>query len=161
MVGRLSFFLLVLIMFSWGTFAETLPGRVVRVVDGDTLVLLVSGNVEERVRLSGIDCPERKQAFGKRAKEALLTRVAGEGVSVEWDKRDRYGRIIGKVIDNEGDVNLSLVRNGMCWWYRKYSGEQAPVDQVLYEEAERKARENGVGLWRDPHPVAPWDWRRR
>lgn len=120
MVGRVSLFSVFIILFSWGVFADTLSGRVVRVIDGDTLVLLVAGNVEERIRLAGIDCPERGQAFGKRAKEALLDRVAGEGVSVEWDKTDRYRRIVGKVIDDEGDVNLALVHSGMCWWYRKY-----------------------------------------
>ncbi len=166
MVGRVWFIPLVLILFSCGVFSETLSGRVVRVIDGDTLVLLVSGNVQERIRLSGIDCPERKQAFGMRAKEALLARVAGEGVSVEWDKRDRYKRdrykrIVGKVIDDEGDVNLALVRNGMCWWYRKYAREQSAVDQVLYEKAEEKARGERVGLWVDLQPVAPWEWRRR
>jgi len=147
-------FLLVFLALSWGAAAETLPGKVVRVVDGDTLLLLTSGNVEERIRLSGIDCPERKQAFGTRAKEALLERVGGEAVTIEWDKRDRWERIIGKVIDGEGDVNLALVRKGMCWWYRK-------IYVALYEAAEGKARREKKGLWQDPDPVPPWKWRRR
>ena len=63
-------------------------------------------------------------------------------------------------MDVEGDVNLSLVRMGMCWWYRKYAREQSDVDQVLYEAAEASAREGRVGLWRDPEPVPPWEWRR-
>lgn len=154
-------FLLAFFALSSGVVAETLEGKVVRVVDGDTLVLLGSGNVEERIRLSGIDCPERGQPFGTRAKEALLERVGGEGVTVDWDKRDRWKRIIGKVIDGEGDVNLALVRSGMCWWYRKYAREQSQVDQLLYEEAEDAAREQGIGLWRDPNPVPPREWRRR
>ena len=154
-------FLLVFLALSWGAAAETLPGKVVRVVDGDTLLLLTSGNVEERIRLSGIDCPERKQAFGTRAKQALLERVGGEAVTIEWDKRDRWKRIVGKVIDGEGDVNLALVRKGMCWWYRKYAHEQSGVDQALYEAAEGKARREGNGLWQEPDPVPPWKWRRR
>ena len=81
-----------------GAAADTLSGRVVRVVDGDTLVLLVSGHDQERIRLAGIDCPERKQAFGTKAKEALARLAAGKEVTVEWEKRDRYGRVVGKVM---------------------------------------------------------------
>jgi endonuclease YncB( thermonuclease family) len=70
-------------------------------------------------------------------------------------------RIVGKVLDGERDVNLALVRDGMCWWYRKYGGEQSPVDRNLYDATEAKAKANGAGLWSDPAPVPPWDWRRR
>ena len=143
-----------------GAPADTLSGRVVRIVDGDTLVLLVAGNVQERIRLAGIDCPERKQAFGTRATNALARLAAGEDVTIEWGKRDRYGRIVGKVIVDGEDVDLTLVREGMCWWFRKYAHEQTSADRVLYENAERKAREERLGLWRDPHPVPPWEWRR-
>lgn len=145
----------------WDLTADTLSGRVVRVIDGDTLVLLVSGNLQEKIRLAGIDCPERKQAFGQRAKQALLDRVASKNVSIEWRKRDRYDRIVGKIIDDQGDVNLALVRQGMCWWYKKYAKEQSKVDRNLYEQAEIKAREAGIGLWSDPHSIEPWEWRRK
>jgi micrococcal nuclease len=90
-----------------------------------------------------------------------LGRVGGETVSVAWDKRDRYRRVVGKVVDSEGDVNLALVRSGMCWWYRTYAHEQPEVNHVLYEEAETTARREGRGLWRDPAPVPPSEWRRR
>jgi len=141
--------------------ADTLSGRVGRVIDGDTLVLLLAGNVQERIRLAGIDCPEHGQAFGTKAKEALAERVAGKTVAVEWDKRDRYKRIVGKVIDEAGDADLELVRSGMCWWYRKDAQEQTPEDRRLYEDAENEARREDRGLWRDPHPVPPWEWRKR
>jgi endonuclease YncB( thermonuclease family) len=140
--------------------ADTLSRRVVRVVDWDTVVLLIAGHDQERIRLAGIDCPERKQVFGTRAKEALARLAAAKQVTVEWDKRDRYGRIVGKVIADGRDVNLVLVREGMCWWYRKYAHEQSGVDQSLYEDAEAKAREKRLGLWLDPRPVPPWEWRR-
>jgi endonuclease YncB( thermonuclease family) len=106
------------------------------------LVLLVAGHKQERIRLAGIDCPESKQAFGTRAKQALTRRVAG------------------KVVYGGHDVDLALVREGMCWWFRKYAHEQSDVDQAIYEEAEAKAREKRLGLWRDPAPVPPWEWRR-
>jgi micrococcal nuclease len=143
-----------------GAAADTMSGRVVRVVDGDTLVLLVAGHEQERIRLAGIDCPERKQAFGTKAKEALARLAAGEQVTVEWEKRDRYGRIVGKIVYGGHDVDLALVREGMCWWYRKYAREQTRADRVLYEDAEAKARKKRLGLWRDPEPVPPWEWRK-
>jgi len=143
-----------------GAAADTLSGRVVRVVDGDTLVLLLPGNVQERIRLAGIDCPERRQAFGTRATQALARLAAGKEVTVEWEKRDRYGRIVGKVVYGGKDVDLALVREGMCWWYRHYAHEQSPADRVLYEDAEAKARGKRLGLWRDRNPVPPWEWRR-
>ena len=106
------------------------------------------------IRLAGIDFPERGQAFGTKAKEALLARVGGQDVPVEWEERDRYGRVVGKVIDDRGDVNLDLVRAGMCSWYRKYAGEQSVLDQVLYMEAEASSRVGRVGLWRNLDPAA-------
>jgi len=159
-VGFLGLVLGVGLLVSALAAADTLSGRVVRVVDGDTLVLLVSGHDQERIRLAGIDCPERGQAFGTKAKEALARLAAGKDVTVEWGKRDRYGRIVGKVIADGEDVNLALVREGMCWWYRKYAHEQTPADRVLYEDAEAKAREKRLGLWRDSKPVPPWEWRK-
>jgi len=123
----------------------------------------VLDNAQERhkIRLAGIDAPERKQAFGKRSKEYLSGLVAGELVLVDWNKRDRYKRIVGKIIHQGRDINLKMVRASLAWWYRKYSGEQNPGDRVLYEAAEMDARGNRRGLWVDPRPVAPWDWRKR
>jgi endonuclease YncB( thermonuclease family) len=141
-----------------GAAADTMSGRV---VDGDTLVLRVAEHEQERIRLAGIDCPERKQAFGTRAKQALTRQVAGKEVTVEWEKHDRYGRIVGKVVYGGRDVDLALVREGMCWWYRKYAHEQTRADRVLYEDAEAKAQEKRLGLWRDPNPVPPWEWRKK
>jgi endonuclease YncB( thermonuclease family) len=86
----LRFVLVVGFLVCTGAAADTISGRVVRVVDGDTLVLLIPGHIKERIRLAGIDCPERKQAFGTRAKQALARRVEGKEVTVEWEKRDRY-----------------------------------------------------------------------
>jgi len=87
--------------------------------------------------------------------------VFGRQVAVEWDKLDRYGRTLGKILDGERDVNLALVRDGMCWWYRKYAQEQSPMDRGLYEAAEENARAGRLGLWTDPDPVPPWEWRHR
>jgi len=98
--------------------AETLTGRVAKIVDGDTVYVLDEAQERHKIRLSGIDTPERKQPFGQKAKEHLSGMIAGEQVRVEWDKRDRYKRIVGKIIQNDRDVNLQMVREGMAWWYR-------------------------------------------
>mgnify|MGYP001766232260 FL=1 len=153
--------LLLLLLFPFGVFADTLNGKVVKITDGDTLVVLDAGNTQHKIRLSGIDAPETNQPFGKRSKEALSALVAGQRVEVDWHKRDRYDRIVGKVIAQGGDVNLAQVRTGMAWWYRKYADEQTLVDQGLYAAAEAKARVSGVGLWGEKEPIAPWAWRKR
>ena len=153
--------LLLLVLFPFGVSADTLIGKVVKITDGDTLVVLDASRQQHKIRLAGIDAPETKQPFGKRSKEALSALVAGQWVEVDWHKHDRYGRIVGKVIAQGKDVNLAQVRTGMAWWYRKYANEQSLVDQGLYEAAEAKARVTGVGLWGDKDPIAPWDWRKR
>lgn len=103
--------------------------------------------------------PEKKQAFGKRSRQSLATMIFSKTVSVEWNKRDRYGRTVGKIMINGVDANLAQVKAGMAWWYEKYRKEQLPADQRLYAEAEQHAKTARVGLWRDPVPVAPWEWR--
>ena len=153
--------LMLLLVFPIVVSADTLNGKVVKITDGDTLVVLDAGNTQHKIRLSGIDAPESNQPFGQRSKEALSALVAGQRVEVDWHKHDRYGRIVGKVIAQGKDVNLSQVRTGMAWWYRKYADEQTRVDQGIYAAAEAKARMSEVGLWEDKNPIAPWDWRKR
>jgi endonuclease YncB( thermonuclease family) len=139
--------------------AETLTGRVVRVTDGDTIVVLDADKVQHKIRLQGIDAPERRQAFGTKSKEHLSDLVAGKTVAVDYSKYDRYQRVLGKVIVNGEDVNLEQVEAGMAWHYKKYQGEQSPSDRVKYSDAEREARMRKIGLWRDTNPISPWDYR--
>ena len=153
--------LMLLLFFPIVVSADTLIGKVVKITDGDTLVVLDASNTQHKIRLSGIDAPETNQPFGKRSKEALSALVAGQRVEVDWHKHDRYGRIVGKVIAQGKDVNLAQVRTGMAWWYRKYANEQSRVDQGIYAATEAKARVSGVGLWGDKDPIPPWDWRKR
>jgi micrococcal nuclease len=128
---------------------------------GDTVYVLDASQERHKIRLAGIDTPERKQPFGKKAKDYLIGPVAGKDVEVDWSKRDRYGRIVGKVIFEGQDVDLAMVQAGYAWWYRKYAGEQNAGDRVLYEAAEEKAKAEHLGLWADPHPVPPWEWRKK
>ena len=139
--------------------AGTLTGRVVRISDGDTLVVLDANNAQHKIRLTGIDAPERGQAFGTKSKDHLSDSVAGKFVVVEYDKRDRYKRILGKVLLSNEDMNLEQVRAGLAWHYKKYQMEQTPADRELYSQAEIKAKEARRGLWHDPKPIPPWEYR--
>lgn len=140
--------------------AETLTGYVVGIADGDTITVLDANRQQHKIRLAGIDAPEKAQAFGNRSRQNLADMVFNRTVTVEGDKQDRYGRTVGKVMINGVDANLAQVQAGMAWWYEKYRKEQAPQDQRAYSDAEQLARARRVGLWRDPEPVAPWDWRK-
>ena len=155
---RIIVFMLLAVHFAYAS-AATLTGRTVRVTDGDTIVILSEGNAQHKIRLQGIDAPERKQAFGTKSKEHLSDSVAGKFVVVEYDKKDRYGRIVGKVLVGKEDVCLKQVTDGFAWHYKKYQKEQTVTDQILYTEAEVEAREAKRGLWQDQHAIAPWEYR--
>jgi endonuclease YncB( thermonuclease family) len=140
-------------------YAATLPGRTIRIIDGDTIVVLGPGNAQYKIRLQGIDAPERGQAYGTKSKEHLSELVAGRFVVVEYEKRDRYGRIVGKVVVGKEDAGLEQIKVGLAWHYKKYQDEQTETDRQLYSEAETAARIKKFGLWQDPHAVPPWEYR--
>ena len=115
--------------------AETLLGRVVGVADGDTITVLDADRQQHKIRLQAIDAPEKAQPFGQRSKENLSRLVFGKDVRVEWDKRDRYKRIVGKVWVQPAscptcpmtlDAGHAQITVGLAWWYRKYASEQSP-----------------------------------
>ncbi len=141
--------------------ADVLVGRVVAVADGDTVTVLDDSRQQHRIRLVGIDAPENRQPYGHRARQHLAERVFQRDVEVEYDKRDRYGRILGKIVLDGEDVNLMMVRDGMAWHYRQFQRDQRPADRALYAAAEREARAEGRGLWADPQPQPPWEFRRQ
>src|SRR5215470_16277408 len=125
-------------------------GSVVSILDGDTIEVL-HNNRAERIRLNGIDCPEKGQAYGKRAKQAASELVFGKEVTLQTYGLDKYGRTIADVLLLDGtNVNHELVKDGWCWWYRKYAQEDTALES-LEEEASQAKR----GLWADPKPVAP------
>lgn len=138
--------------------ADVLEGQVVGITDGDTVTVLVDRR-EVKVRVAGIDAPEKKQAFGQRSKEHLSDCAFGKAVSVQWNKTDRYGRTIGKVVSGGVDCGLRQVQDGMAWHYKAYAKEQTPVDRTAYADAESQASARKVGLWSDPHPTPPWEFR--
>jgi endonuclease YncB( thermonuclease family) len=133
-----------------------LTGRVVRVADGDTVSILDRNNEQHKVRLYGIDTPERDQPHGQSAKRALSNLVDDQQVGVVVVETDSYGRQVGTLYRAGTNINLAMVSAGHAWWYQYY----APHERHL-ALAEQKARQQGLGLWSNPRPVPPWDWRRR
>lgn len=141
--------------------AQVLLGRVVGVSDGDTLTVLDSTKMPHRVRLSGIDAPEKRQPFGERSKENLSRLAFGKDARAECHKQDRYGRQVCRVSVAGQDVAVAQLESGLAWWFRRYASEQPPQERTLYEAIETRASIDRVGLWRDPDPVPPWEWRKR
>jgi len=140
--------------------AATITGKVVGVADGDTITVLDASNTQHKIRLSGIDAPEKKQPYGMRSKQSLSDLVFSKQVAVESDKKDRYGREVGKILLATGrDVNLEQVTRGFAWHYKKYQREPSANDRKLYDFAEQEARNGRRGLWADAKPVPPWDYR--
>ena len=140
MATRLLLTCFVLLLSLYSSFAD-FTGSAVSVLDGDTLEVL-HNNHAERIRLSGIDCPEKNQAFGKRGKQAASELVFGKEVTLQTYGKDKYKRTIGDVILPDGtNINHTLVKDGWCWWYRKYS-----TGDTVLEGLEREAREERKGL---------------
>ena len=134
--------------------AQTIQGLVTSVADGDTLTLLTPSNEQVKIRLAGIDAPEKAQPFGNRSKQALASLVFQKQVSVDVQTIDRYGRSIGRIYVQGVDVSAEQVIQGMAWVYRKYTD-----DQLLYKY-ENKAKKAKRGLWLDDSSIEPWLWRR-
>jgi len=149
--------------------AAALEGRVIHIADGDTLTVLDARQQSHKVRLAGIDAPERGQPFGRRSAEALGRLTANRTVTVDGGKTDRYQRRVGIVrvapadctaCAPSVDVGLALIGAGLAWHYRAYEREQSATDRAQYQAAEAGARDRQDGLWADRAPTAPWDWRR-
>lgn len=134
--------------------AEVLRGRVVGVTDGDTLTLLTPEGVQVKVRLAEIDAPEKAQPFGQRSKESLSELVFGKKVELQVQSTDRYGRTVGYVMVDAMNVNLEQVKRGMAWAYRQYLRDQ---EMLMAEEIAKEAKR---GLWSQPKPIPPWEYRR-
>ena len=153
---------------------DDLLGKVVKVADGDTITVLAGGSqlvatatggtrscasetdvpTQYKIRLQGIDAPEKGQAFGKVSRQYLAGMVAGREVRVAWNKRDKYDRILGTVFVDGKDANLEMLKAGLAWHYKKYDSTPA------YAQAEAAAREAKRGLWQDKSPIEPESFRK-
>jgi endonuclease YncB( thermonuclease family) len=139
---------------------RSFSGRVVAVADGDTVTVLDGVSAEHKVRLSGIDAPEKAQPFGQRSKESLSRLSFGKQAEVRWSKTDRYGRIVGKLVVGGKDVCLEQIRRGMAWHYEKYANEQPERDRIEYARSHDEAKRIKLGLWAEKEPIPPWQWRK-
>ena len=140
--------------------AETITGRVVRIADGDTVTVLDGTNTQHRIRLQGIDAPESHQAFGTQSKKSLSDLIFDKDVTVIYDKTDQYGRLVGKILFKGTDINLEQVKAGMAWHYKEFEREQSPEERESYARAQSEARNARRGLWADPNPIEPGEFRR-
>lgn len=154
-------YVIALLSFCFSLEAATLQGKVVSVADGDTITVLDSQKTQHKIRLQGIDAPERAQAFGNKSKQSLHEMVHGKQVTVDYQKKDKYGRVVGKILLNSTDVCLEQLKRGMAWHYKQYANEQPKEDRETYSLAEQQAKTELKGLWKDKHPVPPWEFRKQ
>jgi endonuclease YncB( thermonuclease family) len=157
---KISIFLLSFFCVLKVCFAESMTAKVVAVSDGDTIVVLVDSR-QHKVRLLGIDAPEKNQPFGNQSKQSLAEMVFSKTVVIDFNKRDKYQRIVGKILLGSVDVNLQQIKFGYAWHYKQYEKEQDVEDRALYANQEYLARKNNIGLWSDSIPTPPWEFRKR
>ena len=158
MVGMKIGLIIALAFFSTQVFALTVTGSSVIVHQGDTFTIKSISPDEKlyKVRLSDVDTPELKQPFGIKAKEFTAAQTFGKEIRVEYQFADFYGRLIGVVILPGGKVlNEELVRNGLAWHYRVGTSPSASLERLQYEAWEKK-----LGIWVEPSPTPPWQFRR-
>lgn len=146
---------LLLLALTASLHAEEIRGKVVSIADGDTITVLDAEKVQHKIRLEGIDAPERGQAFGTKSREKLSELVGGKDVVVRWKKKDRYGRILGDVHLDDRLINLEMVQEGLVWHYKQYSKSKELA------EAEEEARRAKKGIWGDKSPEPPWEFRKK
>ena len=135
------------------TIEERYPAKVVRIVDGDTLVVLNDANEQIKIRLEGIDTPEKGQPFGTKAKDMLGDLTFGKTATVAVTGQDWFGRTLGYIIADGVNANAAMIENGMAWHYVKYNKDEELA------ALQQQTQAVGLGLWADANPVAPWDWR--
>lgn len=146
--------ILFLFFTSFLCFAQT-TAKVIGIKDGDTVLVLLEGNIQKILRLAEVDCPESGQPFGKNAKEFTSLQMFGKEIKFEETDTDRYGRTIAKIYyDHEKYLSAELIKVGLGWWYYRYS------DDKNLGILESKARSKLLGLWQDPKAISPWDWRK-
>lgn len=144
------------ILFSTTVSAQTLEGKVVKVMDGDTIEVLSTTPLKRtRIRLANIDAPESSQAFGNASKQYLSSIVAGRYVQVKIQSHDQYGRVVGDIYQNGIYVNGQMVKEGLAWVYSKYNTNS---QLIIWQ---REAQNKKLGLWRDKNPMPPWEFRRK
>lgn len=148
------FLLFIVAFLSTISQAQSFSVRVVGISDGDTFTCINDDNLQLKIRINGIDAPEKKQAFGNKSKELLSSLIFGKRINIDVQSKDGYGRYIAYVYSPEGkDVALLMLHEGMAWHFTKYDNNK------VYSDAENVARKAKRGLWSESSPIAPWDFR--
>lgn len=127
-----------------------ITGRVVQVLDGDTIEVIDASNTRHIVRLAGIDAPERGQPYGDTSQEHLAGLLDDRRVIVSATRSDRYGRLCGTVTVDDSNASLAQLRAGMARWYLYDRRNQSRSEQAALRNAESSAKENAIGLWASP-----------
>ncbi len=161
-------FVLFLSIFSLANFTSaqdfvkstsTITGKVIGIADGDTVTILNDKHEQIKIRLIGIDCPEKSQAFGSRAKKTLSDKVFSQNVKVETRGKDKYSRTLGVVKIGDEDINEYMISQGVAWHYKKYAKTQPEEEANRYAKAQELASQNKRGLWIQENPIPPWEFR--
>ncbi len=175
MSERLKFIIIAitsgLVLAAFPAAAATLSGRALVVLDGATITLLASDRTQHKVRLLGVIAPEGRQPFGNQSRQNLSTLIQQKQVTIVWEKRDSSGRIMGKLLFSpdvcvspaclqNADAGYEQIAGGFAWHDKRVSDVQAREDRDKYAVAETQARAAKRGLWSEPNPVPPWEWRR-
>lgn len=148
-------FLNIFIIIS-ASYAQKFQVKVVGISDGDTFTAINRDKLQLKIRIYGIDAPEKKQDYGQKAKQVLSDCIFGKVVTIDVQSQDGWGRYISYVYTPEGrDVSLLMLQKGMAWHFKKYD------DTEIYSNAELNAKSRKVGLWAAPNPIAPWDFRKK
>lgn len=134
--------------------AETFSAKVIKIVDGDTFDVLTKDSIIIRIRMNGIDCPEKKQDYYQVCKDGVSELIFTKDVQLITHGKDRYKRTIADVFYKKKNINLNMIQAGYAWHYKKYSSN------LEMAKAETKARIQKIGLWKMKDPIAPWDFRR-
>lgn len=140
-------------IFSLSIIAVAISGKVIRVSDGDT-ILIQSGSQKIRVRMYGIDAPELKQKYGEESKKYLKKRIMDKNVDIKVINQDQYGRKVGKVFYKNKDINLEMLETGNAWFYEYHAKHEKD-----YRKAFKNAKEQKLGLWKDKNPQNPRNFR--
>lgn len=140
-------------IFSLSMIAMAVSGKVIRVSDGDT-ILLQSGSQRIKVRMYGIDAPELKQNYGEDSKNYLEKRILNKNVDVKVINEDKYGRKVGKVFYKNKDINLEMIKTGNAWFYEYHAKKEKE-----YRKASKSAQEQKLELWKDKNPQNPRNFR--
>jgi endonuclease YncB( thermonuclease family) len=154
MVKRIIVSLFIALIAVSAAYAQRFPVKVIGVSDGDTFTVINRDNLQLKIRVYGIDAPEKNQAYGNKSKQALSALIFGKNIEIDVQSQEKWGRYVAKVYTPDGqDVALLMLQSGMAWHYTRF--DQTPS----YAKAQETAKKAGKGLWADKSPVAPWDFR--